>query len=108
MNPLPPVTRTRTCLILPVGQTARPTQIGFARGSIGPALRPRTSSAQSGTCSGGWLSAPPRGFAVAAVLVICTNRNAIYKMMFDARRKLRAALVAKVYLGTNDARHVDG
>jgi len=27
-----------------------------------------------------------------------TNRNAIYKTMFDARRKLRAALVAKGYL----------
>jgi RNA polymerase sigma-70 factor, ECF subfamily len=37
-----------------------------------------------------------------------TNRNAIYKMMFDARRKLRAALVAKGYLGINDARNIDG
>lgn len=27
-----------------------------------------------------------------------TNRNAIYKMMFDARRKLRAALAAQGYL----------
>jgi RNA polymerase sigma-70 factor (ECF subfamily) len=27
-----------------------------------------------------------------------TNRNAIYKTMFDARRKLRRALVAKGYL----------
>jgi RNA polymerase sigma-70 factor (ECF subfamily) len=27
-----------------------------------------------------------------------TNRNAVYKMMFDARRKVRAALVAKGYL----------
>jgi RNA polymerase sigma-70 factor, ECF subfamily len=28
-----------------------------------------------------------------------SNRNAIYKMVFDARRKLRAALVANGYLG---------
>ena len=27
-----------------------------------------------------------------------SNRNAIYKIMFDARRKLRAALVANGYL----------
>jgi RNA polymerase sigma-70 factor (ECF subfamily) len=27
-----------------------------------------------------------------------TNRNAIYKTVFDARRKLRAALVTKGYL----------
>jgi RNA polymerase sigma-70 factor, ECF subfamily len=44
----------------------------------------------------------------AVVVELGTNRNAIYKMMFDARRKLRAALVAKDYLGINDARHVDG
>jgi RNA polymerase sigma-70 factor (ECF subfamily) len=31
-----------------------------------------------------------------------TNRNAIYKTMFDARRKLRAALVAGGYLDDND------
>jgi len=44
----------------------------------------------------------------AVVVELGTNRNAIYKMMFDARRKLRAALVANGYLGANDARHVDG
>jgi RNA polymerase sigma-70 factor, ECF subfamily len=33
-----------------------------------------------------------------------SNRNAIYKMMFDARRKLRAALVANGYL----AHHTSG
>jgi RNA polymerase sigma-70 factor, ECF subfamily len=32
-----------------------------------------------------------------------TNRNALYKAVFDARRKLRAALVAGGYLGTVDA-----
>jgi len=34
------------------------------------------------------------------VLVIeyATNRNRVYKMLFDARRKLRAALVANGYL----------
>ena len=29
-----------------------------------------------------------------------SNRNAIYKTMFDARRKLRAALAANGYLST--------
>src|SRR5215470_11235290 len=33
-----------------------------------------------------------------------SNRNAIYKMMFDARRKLRAALAANGYLGPNSSR----
>jgi len=32
-----------------------------------------------------------------------SNRNAIYKMMFDARRKLRAALAANGYLDDNDS-----
>jgi RNA polymerase sigma-70 factor, ECF subfamily len=43
----------------------------------------------------------------AVVVEFETNRNAVYKMMFDARRKLRAALVAKGYLSSFDARHVD-
>jgi RNA polymerase sigma-70 factor, ECF subfamily len=34
----------------------------------------------------------------ALVVKLGSNRNAIYKTMFDARRKLRAALVAKEYL----------
>ena len=34
----------------------------------------------------------------ALVLELGSNRNAIYKMMFDARRKLRAALAANGYL----------
>jgi RNA polymerase sigma-70 factor (ECF subfamily) len=33
-----------------------------------------------------------------------SNRNAVYKMMFDARRKLRAALAANGYLDDDDAR----
>jgi RNA polymerase sigma-70 factor (ECF subfamily) len=33
------------------------------------------------------------------VVELASNRNAIYKMLFDARRKLRAALVADGYLG---------
>jgi RNA polymerase sigma-70 factor, ECF subfamily len=33
------------------------------------------------------------------VIELGSNRNAIYKMVFDARRKLRAALVAGGYLG---------
>jgi RNA polymerase sigma-70 factor (ECF subfamily) len=32
-----------------------------------------------------------------------SNRNAIYKMMFDARRKLRAALAANGYIGHDTA-----
>ena len=35
----------------------------------------------------------------AVVAELGSNRNAIYKMMFDARRKLRAELVANGYLG---------
>src|SRR5271155_3958336 len=35
-----------------------------------------------------------------------SNRNAIYKMMFDARRKLRAALVAKGVMDTESAASV--
>jgi RNA polymerase sigma-70 factor (ECF subfamily) len=34
----------------------------------------------------------------ALVIKLDSNRNAIYKMMFDARRKLRAVLVANGYL----------
>ena len=41
----------------------------------------------------------------ALIVELNTNRNAVYKMMFDARRKLRAALVAKGYLGSNEVRH---
>jgi RNA polymerase sigma-70 factor (ECF subfamily) len=33
-----------------------------------------------------------------------SNRNALYKMMFDARRKLRAALVANGYLDYAESR----
>jgi RNA polymerase sigma-70 factor (ECF subfamily) len=35
----------------------------------------------------------------ALVAELASNRNAIYKMLFDARRKLRAALAANGYLG---------
>jgi len=34
-----------------------------------------------------------------------SSRNAIYKTMFDARRKLRASLVASGYLHDNPVRH---
>jgi RNA polymerase sigma-70 factor, ECF subfamily len=44
----------------------------------------------------------------ALVIEMGTNRNAVYKMMFDARRKLRAALVANGYLDSNDVGHSDG
>jgi RNA polymerase sigma-70 factor (ECF subfamily) len=36
-------------------------------------------------------------------LSLASSRNAIYKMMFDARRKLRAALAANGYLGDDNA-----
>jgi RNA polymerase sigma-70 factor (ECF subfamily) len=39
----------------------------------------------------------------ALVVQLGSNRNAIYKMMFDARRKLRAALVANGYLPVDGA-----
>jgi RNA polymerase sigma-70 factor (ECF subfamily) len=35
----------------------------------------------------------------ALVIELATNRNAIYKTLFDARRKLRAALAANGYVG---------
>jgi RNA polymerase sigma-70 factor (ECF subfamily) len=34
-----------------------------------------------------------------ALTIELASRNAIYKMLFDARRKLRAALAANGYLG---------
>jgi RNA polymerase sigma-70 factor (ECF subfamily) len=40
----------------------------------------------------------------ALVIRLESNRNAIYKTMFDARRKLRAALVAKGYLDEEGSR----
>jgi RNA polymerase sigma-70 factor (ECF subfamily) len=40
----------------------------------------------------------------ALVLSLGSNRNAIYKMLFDARRKLRAALVANGYLPDDSSR----
>jgi len=33
------------------------------------------------------------------------NRNALYKTLFDARRKLRAALAANGYLSHDTSRH---
>jgi RNA polymerase sigma-70 factor, ECF subfamily len=38
------------------------------------------------------------------VLSLASSRNAIYKMMFDARRKLRASLAAKGYLPDDSSR----
>jgi RNA polymerase sigma-70 factor, ECF subfamily len=35
----------------------------------------------------------------ALVIELASSRGAIYKTMFDARRKLRAALAANGYLG---------
>jgi RNA polymerase sigma-70 factor (ECF subfamily) len=40
----------------------------------------------------------------ALVAELGTNRNAIYKALFDARRKVRAALAAKGYLDDDRAR----
>jgi len=39
----------------------------------------------------------------ALVAELGSNRNAIYKMMFDARRKLRASLVAKGFMDTESS-----
>ena len=39
------------------------------------------------------------------VIELASNRNAIYKMLFDARRKLRAALAANGYLSHDIAGH---
>ena len=44
--------------------------------------------------------APPDALAIK----LGSNRNALYKMMFDARRKLRAALVADEYLHDEESR----
>ena len=40
----------------------------------------------------------------ALAIQLGSNRNAIYKMVFDARRKLRAALAANGYLGPESSR----
>ena len=40
----------------------------------------------------------------ALVAEFGSNRNAIYKTLFDARRKLRAKLVANGYLDTETSR----
>jgi RNA polymerase sigma-70 factor, ECF subfamily len=41
----------------------------------------------------------------ALAVQLGSSRNAIYKTMFDARRKLRASLVANGYLDENPVRH---
>jgi RNA polymerase sigma-70 factor (ECF subfamily) len=41
----------------------------------------------------------------ALVLELASNRDAIYKMLFDARRKLRTALDANGYLRAEPSRH---
>jgi RNA polymerase sigma-70 factor (ECF subfamily) len=41
----------------------------------------------------------------ALVAELGSTRNAIYKTMFDARRKLRAALAANGYLDDGTSRH---
>jgi len=41
----------------------------------------------------------------ALVLQLASNRNAIYKVLFDARRKLRTALDANGYLCADTSRH---
>ncbi len=39
----------------------------------------------------------------ALAIELSSNRNAIYKTMFDARRKLRAALAANGYMDQDTA-----
>ena len=41
----------------------------------------------------------------ALAIELGSTRNAIYKTMFDARRKLRAALAANGYLDDETSRH---
>jgi RNA polymerase sigma-70 factor (ECF subfamily) len=41
----------------------------------------------------------------ALVIELGSSRNAIYKSLFDARRKLRTALVANGHLDDDDSRH---
>ena len=41
----------------------------------------------------------------ALVIELASNRNAIYKVLFDARRKLRAALAANGYLRDDSSRN---
>ena len=41
----------------------------------------------------------------ALAVQLGSNRNALYKTVFDARRKLRAVLAANGYLGTGTSRH---
>jgi RNA polymerase sigma-70 factor (ECF subfamily) len=41
----------------------------------------------------------------ALAVKLGSSRNALYKTMFDARRKLRASLVANGYLHENPVRH---
>ena len=72
------------------------------------ARRPVTTKARPGTASRGRL---PRAAAIvlngvpldALAVRLGSNRNALYKMMFDARRKLRAALAANGYLDHDDS-----
>jgi RNA polymerase sigma-70 factor, ECF subfamily len=40
----------------------------------------------------------------ALTVELASNRNAIYKTLFDARRKLRAALAANGYIGDDSSR----
>jgi RNA polymerase sigma-70 factor, ECF subfamily len=40
----------------------------------------------------------------ALTVELASNRNAIYKTLFDARRKLRAALAADGYIGDDSSR----
>ena len=47
---------------------------------------------------------PASGRADALVAELGSNRNAIYKTLFDARRKLRAALVTHGYLDDDVSR----
>ena len=86
------------------------TGIGCRTGSaLIPRRRPNGGTCWP-RCAGPWmLTARQRRVFVAIVLngvpldalviELASNRNAIYKTLFDARRKLRAALAANGYVG---------
>ena len=98
--------RTRACHWTPRTGT------GCRTGSVSrPRERP-SGGICSPCCAALWTpSCPPRQRQVFVAIVVNavpldalaielgSNRNAIYKTMFDARRKLRAALAANGYMG---------
>ena len=102
--------RTRACQWTPRSGTSCRT------GSVSSPRERPSGGICSPRCVARWTpSCPPRQRQVfvaivvnavpldALVIELSSNRNAIYKTMFDARRKLRAALAANGYMGHDTA-----